>query len=137
MPTHFHLLVRQEKDEGIRTSIQRSMSAYSHYYNIKYKKRGSLFESTFKSVRVESEEQLLHLSRYIHLNAATDYLVEKPEDYPYSSLHLFLSGQIPPPFDPFPIMTNFKKKEKYLEFLYDQKDYQRKLDAIKHLTLEE
>lgn len=38
------------------------------YFNRKYKRRGVLFQDVYKAVLVKSDEQLLHLSRYIHLN---------------------------------------------------------------------
>jgi len=69
MPNHFHFTLRQEKESGIRKFIQRLTNSFAHYFNIKYKNRGPLFEGNFKAVRIETDEQLIHLSRYIHLNA--------------------------------------------------------------------
>lgn len=68
MPNHFHFLIRQ-----INPSLNFFMSSlgtrYGMYFNKKYKRDGSLFQDVYKAVTVESEEQLLHLSRYIHLNS--------------------------------------------------------------------
>lgn len=67
MPNHFHLLIKQ-----INPSLNSFMNSlgtrYSMYFNKKYKRSGVLFQDVYKAVTVESEEQLLHLSRYIHLN---------------------------------------------------------------------
>jgi len=43
-------------------------TSYTNYINLKYERSGILFQGPFKAVEVESDEQLTHLSRYIHLN---------------------------------------------------------------------
>lgn len=67
MPNHFHFLVKQ-----ITPSINYFMGSlgtrYAMYFNRKYKRDGDLFQDVYKAVIIESEEQLLHVSRYIHLN---------------------------------------------------------------------
>lgn len=67
MPNHFHLLVLQHKP-----SINRFMNSlntrYGMYFNRKYNRTGALFQDVYKAVAIESDEQLLHLSKYIHLN---------------------------------------------------------------------
>ena len=90
MPTHFHFTLRQEKDNGIRLFIQKLTNSFAHYLNTKNESFGPVFTGNFKAIRVTSEEQLLHLSRYIHLNPVTDYLVEKPEEYSFSSHRIYL-----------------------------------------------
>lgn len=136
MPNHFHFTIRQEQDEGIKKFIQKLTNSFAHYFNLKYKNRGHIFESNFKAIRIETEEQLLHLSRYIHLNPVTSYLVNDPKDYPYSSYRFYLGGGKSEMVDPSPILDQFSSGEKYREFVLSQIDYQRTLQAIKHLLLE-
>ena len=136
MSNHFHFLLRQEKKEGIRKFIQRLTNSYAHYFSIKYKNRGPVFEGNFKAVRVESDEQLVHLSRYIHLNVVTAYLVERPEDYSYSSYQDYLKGKNTPFLDVEFILSHFKSPKDYEKFVLAQKDYQRELDRIRYLLLE-
>lgn len=135
MPTHFHFTLRQEKPSGIRQFIQRLSNSFAHYFNLKYHTGGPVFEGNFKAVRVENDEQLLHLSRYIHLNPVTSYLVEKPEDYFYSSYLTYLGKENFSIIDSSLIMSSISK-ENYQNFVLDQKDYQRQLNWIKHLILE-
>jgi putative transposase len=80
--------------------------------------------------------QLLHLSRYIHLNPVTAHLVENPEDYPFSSYKAYLGLMKLDFINPDPILNEFKSKDGYKKFVMLQKDYQRKLGKIKMLTLE-
>ncbi len=135
MPNHLHFALRQEMDNGIRQFMQRLLNSYAHYYNLKYQARGHVFEGNFKAVHIETEEQLIHLSRYIHLNPVTAFLIENPEKFPYSSYKIYLNQVKDEIIDPSPVMENFNPRS-YREFILDQKDYQRKLDEIKHLVLE-
>lgn len=68
MPNHFHLIIKELKEGGISQYMQRIQTAFAKYFNTKYKKSGHLFQGPFKIVRIESNEQLLHLSAYIHRN---------------------------------------------------------------------
>lgn len=136
MPNHFHLTLLQNEENGIRKYIQRLTNSFVHYFNKKNKNRGPIFEGNFKAVRVESDEQLLHLSRYIHLNPVTAYLVERPEDYQFSSYNIYLKRETSDFIDPSLITNNFSSVGKYEEFVLNQKDYQRVLDEIKHFLLE-
>lgn len=136
IPNHFHLMLRQEKENGIRNFIQRISNSFAHYFSVKYKNRGPVFEGSFKATRIETDEQLFHLSRYIHLNPVTAYLVEKPQDYPYSSYKIYLGEKQLEIVNPSLVINQFPSPQKYQEFVLDQKDYQRTLDAMKHLFLE-
>ena len=94
MPNHFHLLLRQNIENGISIFLKHLTDSYTRYYNTKHKRVGPLFQGAFKAVHIESTEQLLHLSRYIHLNPLVSYVVTEKRflDYPWSSLNVFLNG---------------------------------------------
>lgn len=136
MPNHFHFILRQEVDEGIKKFIQRLTNSFAHYFAKKYKSRGHLFEGNFKAVRIEDDEQLIHLSRYIHLNPVTSYLVEDPKDYRYSSYRIYLGEEESEIIDPSLVLNNFSSVKEYEKFVLNQKDYQRVLDGVKHLSLD-
>lgn len=68
MPTHFHFLLHECVDTGISRYMQRVLNAYTKYFNAKYNRSGHLFQGPFNAVYVETNEQLLHLSAYIHRN---------------------------------------------------------------------
>ena len=136
MPNHFHFILKQNKDNGIRIFIQKLINSYSHFYNLKNGRKGPLFEGTFKAVRVETEEQLLHLSRYIHLNPVSSYLVNHPKNYQYSSFSSYIGKDNPLEVDTTIIMSGFSSPKKYGEFVLSRRDYQRKLEEIKHLLKE-
>lgn len=68
MPNHFHLLLRELEDWGVAKYMQRLLIAYTKYFNKRHDKSGHLFQGSYKSVHIESDEQLMHLSAYIHKN---------------------------------------------------------------------
>ena len=67
-PNHFHLLLKEISEGGISEFMKRLCGGYTWYFNNKYRRSGNLFQGTFKSIRIESNEQLLHLGAYINLN---------------------------------------------------------------------
>ncbi len=136
MPNHFHITLRQEKEEGIRQFMHKISNSFAHYFSIKHKRKGHLFEDKFKAIRVEDDDQLIHLSRYIHLNPVTSYLAKNPEDYPYSSYKIYIGEEKSDFIKTSYILTNFSSMKSYKKFVMDQKDYQRKLGRIKHLLAE-
>ncbi len=67
-PNHYHLLLFQRVDNGISEFTKRLGGGYTKFFNEKYDRNGVLFQGKFKSIRVSSNEYLLHLSSYINLN---------------------------------------------------------------------
>ena len=68
MPNHFHLLVKQKSKQTIIKLAKQVIAAYSMHFNKRHERVGPLFQSRYKAALVDSDEYLLHLSRYIHLN---------------------------------------------------------------------
>lgn len=137
MRNHFHLLLLQKTDNGISKFISRVSNSYVKYLNNKLDRKGPLFEGRFKSVLVETEEQLLHLSRYIHLNPYSAQIVDNKKDlinYPYSSLREYVSGN-GKISDTGLILDCFLNRNAYKQFVLDQRDYQRSLQTLKELAL--
>jgi putative transposase len=139
MPNHFHLLVRQEKESGISMFMKRFQSSYCHYFNNRQKRKGTVFMGPFKAVLIETEEQLLHISRYIHLNPYSASLVKEIfelEIYPWSSYKEYLSPGENNISDSKDVLSYFGSTNKYRDFVSDHADYQRTLERIKHLIIE-
>jgi putative transposase len=84
MTNHYHLIV-ETPEANISKVMHYINSAYTAYINIKRKRSGHLFQGRYKSIVVDANNYLLELSRYIHLNPVRANIVQKPEDYTYSS----------------------------------------------------
>jgi putative transposase len=137
MPNHFHFLLRQNTDGGVSKFIGQFSNSYTRYFNTKNKRVGSVFQGVFKSVEVESEQQLIHLSRYIHLNPYVSNVVKINglASYPWSSLPVYLDGQNN--FTDNKIVTShFSERFSYKDFVFNHSDYARELEIVKHLVID-
>jgi len=135
MPNHFHLLLKQLVDNGISQYLSNFTNSYTRYFNTKYERSGPIFQGKFKAVHVESNEQLLHVSRYIHLNPYSSSIVSSIEQlkaYPHSSLTKLSTSKVESSL----ITDQFKNIDEYYKFVIDNADYQKQLQTIKKLTLE-
>lgn len=126
MRNHYHLLIYQEHEPTEITHFMRSVStAYSMYYNLRYKNRGHVFQGVFKASRITEESYLVHISRYIHLNP------ESYKTYKWSSLQYYLGKQKPAWLQPDrPLDMSPLQYEKFLQ------DYKDKKAALKQIYSE-
>lgn len=139
MPNHFHLLLKQFRKEGISKFIANFQNSYTRYFNLKNKRVGPLLQGTFKAIRIGTDEQLIHVSRYIHLNPYSSLVVrnlEELEKYPWSSLKEYIFPQRKGLSFPKEVLEFFKSFREYKKFVFDRANYQKELEKIKHLVLE-
>ncbi|QDR79283.1 transposase [Sporomusa termitida] len=92
MSNHVHLLVREKRLGDISLIMKRLLTKYAMYFNRKYQRSGALIASRYKSVPVEVDEYFIPLQRYIHQNPVKAGLVNKLEEYPFSSYREYLFG---------------------------------------------
>lgn len=138
MPNHFHLLIKQILDGGIQTVLGKFTNSYAKYFNTKRNRIGPVFEGRFKAVLVESNEQLTHLSRYIHLNPFSAALIKKEQllTYPYSSISDYLKKRKNSIVNSSMILEQFKSSASHRNFVLDNADYQLYLQRIKKQLLD-
>lgn len=87
MPNHFHLTVQITQEGGLSRYMQKVLNAYTKYFNQKHDLSGHLFQGPFGAVHVQDNEQILHLSAYIHKNPiALKEWRNKLDQCPWSSL---------------------------------------------------
>jgi REP element-mobilizing transposase RayT len=89
MTNHYHLLV-ETPEANLSRAVQWVNVSYAVYFNIKRRRRGHLFQGRFKSLLVDADAYLKHLSRYIHLNPVRAKMVESASEYPWSSYPFFI-----------------------------------------------
>jgi REP element-mobilizing transposase RayT len=132
MPNHFHLLLRPCLDD-LSHRMQLFGISYTKAINARYSRVGPLFQGKFQAVRVDTDEYLLHLSRYIHLNPVVAGLVKRPEEWEFSSYRDYLGlrrGTLP---DPDSVLAHFPTPAAYQQFV----DSNLTFDPIKHLLFNE
>lgn len=135
MPNHFHFLVKQFKDNGISVFLSQTSNSYTKYFNTKYTRVGALLQGVFKAVRIETDEQLIHVSRYIHLNPVVSELVKLPENYEWTSYLEYITEQ--KRFSATEDVLNlFPSPKEYQTFVEAQIDYGTTLEIIKHQAMD-
>ncbi len=84
MDNHYHLLVETVAG-NLSVGMRHSNGVYTQRFNRGHHRVGHLFQGRFKSVMVDRDAYLLELCRYIVLNPVRAGMVERPEDYVWSS----------------------------------------------------
>jgi putative transposase len=85
MPNHYHLLFYLNNDTKAISELMRKVAGtYTAYFNRKYNRVGYLFQGTYKASKIDSDEYLLHITRYIHRNPSDYY------KWAYSSLQYYI-----------------------------------------------
>ena len=92
MPNHVHLVLTPLEEDGLRKTLADLHRRYTTYINARLDVTGHLWQGRFGSVAMD-EEHLLNAVRYVTLNPVRAGLVERPEDWAWSSARAHLSGQ--------------------------------------------
>lgn len=136
MPNHFHLLLQELIMGGISKLLQQLEVAYAFYFNQKYKRVGALFQGRFRAVLVETDELLIHISRYIHLNPLVANIVADLKNYPWSSYPEYITEYPETICATEAVLTNFSTRQDYEKYVLDQVEYARSLEQSKHLLID-
>ncbi len=95
MGNHYHLLI--ETPEGNLSAGMRHVNGvYTQSFNRVHGRDGHVFKGRFKAILVEKESHLLEVCRYVVLNPVRARVVERPEQYIWSSF-LATMGRGPRP----------------------------------------
>lgn len=134
MPNHFHFAIKQKKIGSIDKFMNSLGTRYTMYFNSKYKRVGSLYQGVYKAVLVKTDEQLLHLTRYIHKQALAsqgEALQERPSSYPE-----FLGLRKTEWVHPEEVLSFFSENNPALSYksFVEQKD---RMDIIGNLVIED
>lgn len=123
MPNHFHLLLRQKKENGVVRFMQKLGTGYTMYFNKKYTRVGGLFQGRFKACLINEEPHFINLPFYIHTNPidlfnyrGSTSIMEFLENYRWSSFPDYIGKKN------FPSVTSRKF---LLEFFGGPKEYRK------------
>ncbi|OGL30932.1 hypothetical protein A3F37_00630 [Candidatus Saccharibacteria bacterium RIFCSPHIGHO2_12_FULL_41_12] len=131
MPNHFHLLVYQHSEDGITKMMRSVATAYSMYFNKRYKRSGALFQGRYKASRIHSDSYWQHISRYIHLNPLD--VGDNYKSYPYGSFKAY-SGEISVEWlNTDMILGNFSSVKEYVKFHDDYIPRRKELLDVKEM----
>jgi putative transposase len=84
MDNHYHLMI-ETPDANLSRGMRQLNGVYTQKYNWWHSKTGHIFQGRYKSILVDKENYLLELCRYVVLNPVRANMVEKPEEWKWSS----------------------------------------------------
>ena len=92
LTNHVHLLLETPKG-NLSKLMQPLQTSYTVYFNKRHRHTGHVFEQRYKAFLVDKDNYLLQVSRYIHLNPVAARVVDRPQDYRWSSYHGYVKGK--------------------------------------------
>ena len=129
---HFHLFVRQTtRDKSIGMFIGDLANSYTKTINKKYKRTGVLFEDKTKNKIIYDENTFTVLTKYILLNPVRADLVNKFEDWEFSSANELLNHTENSITDNT-ILTYFKSDEDFKNYISSEEDFERLREFLKN-----
>ena len=137
-PNHFHFILKQTTEKGIERFMHKIGTSYTKYFNNKNKRNGALFQGTFKSAYIDSDEYLLYLSAYVNKNNFI-HAYNKNDNWPYSSLSDYLKNKnnILITINKNIILDQFKNIKEYEEYLKNNALYMKDKKETSRNLLEE
>jgi len=92
MTNHVHLVMVPSSENGLRASLGEAHRRYTRYINVREDCRGHLWQERFHSFPMD-EHYLLAAVRYVEMNPVHANMVERSEDYAWSSARAHLAGR--------------------------------------------
>src|SRR5512143_1054831 len=84
MDNHYHLMI-ETPDGNLALGMRQLNGVYTQARNKRYNKTGHLFQGRYKAILIQKDTHLLEVCRYVVLNPVRARMVEKPEDWRWSS----------------------------------------------------
>lgn len=91
MPNHVHLIAVPASENSLARAIGEAHRRYTRHINLREGWRGHLWQERFASFPMDITH-LFAATRYVEMNPVAAGLVQRPEDYPWSSARAHLSG---------------------------------------------
>ena len=110
MTNHAHLLMTASDSDGIPRLMKRLGERYVRYFNRRGQRTGTLWEGRYRSCLVDTEGYLLACHRYVELNPVRAGMVERPDDYRWSSYRANALGEADPLVSPHPILDGLGRE---------------------------
>lgn len=133
---HFHFILKQLTDGGISKFMHKLGVSYTNYFNKIHKRRGPLFQGTFKAIHIDNNNYLLWLCGYINGNVEI-HKAGEVKNYKWSSFkHLLGLGESEILDDTNIILYQFGNQEKFENFVKTVIDESRERKDLEKYLLE-
>lgn len=128
-PNHFHFILKQLVDGGIAKFMQKLQGGYTYYFNVRNDRTGSLFQGTFKSHLMNSENYFRKMLGYVNNN-------NEIHDIPKNKTELVFSSNDEYKSDNFKIVSKVEG-ERILEVFSGSKNFLKHCKEIVSIVREE
>jgi putative transposase len=128
-PNHFHFVLKQLVEGGIAKYMQKLQAGFTSYFNIKNSRTGALFQGTFKSHLMDSENYFNKIIGYVNKNY-------KIHNIPKNKSHLIFASDFEYENNKFKIVSK-KEGEEVLKIFNGQKSFKKHCDEVVLITREE
>lgn len=135
-PNHYHFIVKQIADKGIERFMHKLGTSHTKYFNKKNGRSGVLFQGVFKSVHIDSNEQLLYLSAYVNKNNFI-HGYSRSDEWPYSSLAAYLGKKGDKLVNLDAVLGQFDQAGQYREYLEDNALYMKGKKEMESYIIEQ
>jgi putative transposase len=92
LPNHFHLVLWPRHDGDLSRWMQWLMTCHVRRYHKHYGGSGHVWQGRFKAFPIQQDEHLLTVLRYVERNPLRANLVNRAQDWTWSSLRLRAGG---------------------------------------------
>lgn len=123
MTNHFHLVL-ETPEPTLSRGMKWMNGKYAQWFNRKHQRSGHLFQGRFKGFLVEKESYLLNLISYVALNPVRAGMVERPEQYRWSSYRATAGLEAVPPW----LTTEWALTPFGLDLITQQQGYREYVD---------
>ncbi len=94
LPNHYHLVVYVGDCPDFSNVMRGFTTSYVKSFNSWHHRVGYLFQGNTQMRLVDSDEDLIHLCRYVHINPVSAGLVASPESWEYSDYREWVSENL-------------------------------------------
>lgn len=89
MSSHVHLVVEVAQAAGLSKAMHGLNMRYAQFYRRRHQHVGHFWQDRFKSLLVAKDDYLIQCGAYVELNPVRAGMVERPEQYPWSSYRAY------------------------------------------------
>lgn len=98
--------------------IRNLLTSYAKAYNKMYKRKGALFIDYIKREKLEEENEIKSVVRYIHQMPVSNHLATDPEKWRWSSFNAYLYPQKTTHIQRDFVLSLFQHQNEMLQFHY-------------------
>jgi putative transposase len=96
MTNHYHLLI-ETPDGNLALGMRQLNGVYTQLFNKRHGRTGHLFQGRYKAILIQKDSHLLEVCRYVVLNPVRARMMERPDEWKWSSYLATAGREIPHP----------------------------------------